>query len=280
MKFNENILTDDNGNTIMKVFHSTVESGKRVFREHHHTECELSAFIAGSGVYFVEGKEYTYSDGDMFLFGSNEAHCITDVYSELNLLNIQFEPRILWEHPENIELLSLFNMRNKSFSNKFSCSDKTLESIILNIEKEITEKLPGYKVKLKYLLFSALIHIMREYDYIKYEKSFTNYGTTIQKLKEAMIYIDNNIENKIALKEIADVACMTQTYFSAVFKKFNGISPWNYITIKRVENAISLIKTTDMTIHEIAEKCGFSSSSNFYKAFFKVTGKTPKEYKL
>ena len=66
---------------------------------------------------------------------------------------------------------------------------------------------------------------------------------------------------------------MAETYFSSVFKKFNGISPWEYITIKRVENAVELIKNTNMTKLEIAEKCGFSSSSNFYKAFFNITGK-------
>ena len=62
------------------------------------------------------------------------------------------------------------------------------------------------------------------------------------------------------------------------FKKFNGISPWEYITIKRVENAVELIKNTNMTKLEIAEKCGFSSSSNFYKAFFNITGKKPSDY--
>ena len=71
---------------------------------------------------------------------------------------------------------------------------------------------------------------------------------------------------------------MAETYFSSVFKKFNGISPWEYITIKRVEKAVDLIKNTNLTKLDIAEKCGFSSSSNFYKMFSKITGKTPSEY--
>ena len=71
---------------------------------------------------------------------------------------------------------------------------------------------------------------------------------------------------------------MTQTYFSSVFKKFNGVSPWEYITIKRVEMAIELLKSTDMTKLEIAEKCGFKSSANFYKAFNNITGKKPKDF--
>ena len=61
-------------------------------------------------------------------------------------------------------------------------------------------------------------------------------------------------------------------------KKLNGISPWEYITIKRVERAVEMLKTTDLTKLEIAERCGFSGSSNFYKAFAHVTGKKPGDY--
>ena len=63
-----------------------------------------------------------------------------------------------------------------------------------------------------------------------------------------------------------------------LFNQINGISPWEYITIKRVEMAINILKTSDMSKLEIAERCGFSSSSNFYKAFLKIIGKHPKDF--
>lgn len=279
MIFLQNTLLDYNNNIVLKTYHSSVEPGKRVLREHHHTECEISLFISGSGTYSVGKTDYTFSGGDMFLFASNEAHCITNITSTLNLLNIQFEPRILWENTDTAELLNIFNMRNKKFKNKFPNSDIVLRDLILDIEKEISEKNIGYMLRIKYLLFSALIHITRTYDYIKKTDSYTFHNATSEKLKDAMTYIDNNLESNLTLKEIAASVCMAETYFSSVFKKFNGISPWEYITIKRVENAVNLIKTTNMTKLEIAEKCGFSSSSNFYKAFFNVTKKKPSDYK-
>ncbi len=278
MRFAENILCDSNGNTIIKTYHVRVAPRKRGYREHHHTECELSVVIAGRGIYSVYGREYNFYPGDMFLFGSDETHCITDIYDEIHFLNIQFEPRILWENPENIELLSIFNSRNKNFSNKFSSADTTLKNIITGIEKEMSDKNTGYVIVSRYMLLSALVHIMRKYNYTNSDKSLNSISTTSKSLKKAITYINSNLENKITLKEIADIACMTETYFSSVFKKLNGISPWEYITIKRVEMAIEMLKTTDMTKLEIAGKCGFNSSSNFYKAFFKITGKTPKDY--
>ena len=278
MKFNENTLYNSNNKLILKTYHSAVEPEKRFLREHHHTECELSLVVAGSGTYSVCGSEYIFSEGDMFLFGSNEAHCITEITSPLNLLNIQFEPFILWENADSIELLSIFNMRNKNFKNLFPENDTILRNFILDIENEISVKNAGYRIKTKYLLFSALIHIIRSYDYVNKSNAYTYEYAKSKKIKDAITYIDNNINNKLTLKEIASTVCMAETYFSSVFKKFNGISPWEYITIKRVENAVDLITNTNMTKLEIAEKCGFSSSSNFYKAFFHITGKRPSDY--
>ena len=280
MRFGEHIFYDANNNAIIKTFHSTVSPSKRSFREHHHTECELSIFLSGRGIYLINGEEYSFESGDVFLFGSNEPHCITEISETFNLLNIHFEPRILWDSPENMELLQLFASRNSLFKNKFSHNDETLKNLLLRIEDELKGKKTGYMIEVKYLLFSALIHILRNYDYVDEETIGTKTLSSVPKMRDAMIYINKNIENPITLADIANVACMSQTYFSALFKKFNGISPWDYITIKRVELAIEMLRKNDMSKLEIAEKCGFSSSSNFYKAFFKVTGKKPGEYSL
>lgn len=277
MRFDELILYDDTNTPYIKTFHSTVSPSRRTYNAHHHTECELSVFIDGQGIYSVQDREYHFKPMDAFLFGSNEEHCITAINKEINLLNIQFEPRILWEHSENIELLKLFSARNEHFSNQFDSSDTTLSTLIMSLENELRNKNTGYKIQVKYLLLSALIHIMRNYANTRRDTEFIG-GKTTEQLKNAMLYIDSNLENRITLKDIADTACMTQTYFSSVFKKFNGISPWEYITIKRVEMAINLLKTSSMSKLEIAERCGFSSSSNFYKAFTRITGKHPKDF--
>ena len=277
MRFDKLILYDDRNIPYIRTFHSTVSPIKRSYNAHHHTECELSVFIDGEGIYSVHGKEYKFKPMDVFLFGSNEEHCITTIDKEINLMNVQFEPRILWERSENIELLKLFSARNEHFINRFDSRDTTLPRLIISLENELRNKNIGYKIQVKYLLLSALIHIMRNYPYTQKDAAFSG-GKTTELLKNAMLYIDSNLETHLTLKDIADAACMTQTYFSSVFKKFNGISPWEYITIKRVEMAINLRKTSNMSKLEIAERCGFSSSSNFYKVFLKITGKHPKDF--
>lgn len=277
MKSNPHFMYGNQCIPVLKTYHSTVKPRKRIYREHHHTECELSLVISGSGKYNVDKTEYTFNSGDIFLFAGNEMHFITEIYSDLDLLNIHFEPRLLWEHPEGNMLLSLFFARNNNFKNIFR-NEESISSNILSIEKELSDLQIGYQTECKNLLFSILIYILRNYNYIDKSEYTENYHSTAKKLKQTLAYIDENLDQKIQLSDLAHIACMSDTYFSTIFKKYNGISPWDYIAIKRVEKAIHLLKTANMSKLEIAESCGFSSSSNFYKIFAKITGKTPSEY--
>ena len=48
---------------------------------------------------------------------------------------------------------------------------------------------------------------------------------------------------------------------------------------RRVQHAIEMIRTTQLNLTNIAMACGFNNSTNFYKAFRKVTGRTPLSYR-
>ena len=49
--FQENILESNSGSALFKILHTTVESGRRFFREHHRTVFEIAFFLSGHGTY-------------------------------------------------------------------------------------------------------------------------------------------------------------------------------------------------------------------------------------
>lgn len=281
MRYAECFSSDLDGKVLIKAFFSTVSEGKRTYREHHHVECEISTFISGSGVYTVGNKEYSFKAGDVFVFGGDEEHCITDITSKFELLNIHFIPSMLFSSNEDMTLLKIFSARNENFTNRVDRNNPETQKIsekIISIHNELNTKNDGYVSMSKIQLFSILISLIRNYDYINKEIDLSNFESFVPVISKVTDYIHNNLEEKLSLKDIAKYVNVNPTYLSTLFKKINGISLWEYIITKRVEKAIDLLKNTNMKKLDIAFQCGFSSSSNFYKAFYNVTGKTPSHY--
>lgn len=284
MRYNENILPDASGKAILKTYHSAVEPCVRPFVPHHHTECELSLIMSGSGIYTVRDRKYSFKKGDVFLFDSDEIHCITEIYDgeAFDVLNLHFEPQIVWSDKglSSTGLLKIFFSRSEAFENlidRKNPSTPRIAELINKIEIEITEKEFEYKCAAMACLSEILVLLSRNYGYIK-EGESENAGASA-KLSEVMVYITENLSENITLSELAALCGMNKTYFCSVFKKYNGITPFDYITIKRIEKSVMLLKTTNRKMIDIASECGFTSMSNFYKAFRHITGKKPGEFR-
>lgn len=97
-------------------------------------------------------------------------------------------------------------------------------------------------------------------------------------LYNLMDYIDANVTNKISLSCVAKKAGMTESTFSRHFSAANGISFKQYVTEKKIQRAIFLLRTTNLKMIDIALESGFDSVSGFYDAFKRKTGTTPNKF--
>jgi len=102
----------------------------------------------------------------------------------------------------------------------------------------------------------------------------------LESLKKSMEYIDDNLHEELDLDKLSESANMSRSYFCTIFKRYNGLKPWDYITIKRVDKALGLLAVSSEKKANIAYDCGFNNTANFYRAFKKITGKTPGDYEL
>ena len=93
----------------------------------------------------------------------------------------------------------------------------------------------------------------------------------------AMNYLYTHFRERLTVEEIAEVCGYTPNYFSRLFHSLTGRSYTDFLNALRVNHAIMLLRSTKQSVTEIAFGCGFSSLSNFYRAFREQTGRIPTE---
>ena len=91
--------------------------------------------------------------------------------------------------------------------------------------------------------------------------------------------MDEKFNEKISLQKYAEQLNISYDYFRHKFKSITGVSPQEYIVNKRLEAALNLISTTNLSCTEISEKCGFSDSAQFSKMFKEKYKISPRKYR-
>ena len=282
------IPSSTHGDFLLKLFNVHVPPGKRAFRHHRHIEFEIVLFKSGHGTYTVLNNSYDIQAGDIFLFSSNEVHCITNIEGseEMVLMNVHFEPRFIWSTGNDMfdsKYLKIFLDRNENFENRLDRNNPAsniIKQLLLDIEKEFYQKPVEYALMVKTQLLTILVNLIRHFNCVKLDADdlfIRKYN--FEMIEKSMNFINQHLKDDITLEQLASEANMSRAYYSTVFKQLNGISPWDYITSKRIELSIEYLKTHTGTMLEIAGLCGFNNTANFNRAFKKYTNKTPSEYK-
>ena len=98
-------------------------------------------------------------------------------------------------------------------------------------------------------------------------------------VKKALLLIQQHFQEEIGLDWLASRLLVNTSYLSRVFSAEVGQPLTAYIQTYRIEQAKTLIRTTNLKLYEIAGKVGFLSQIVFSSTFKKITGETPTEYK-
>lgn len=92
-------------------------------------------------------------------------------------------------------------------------------------------------------------------------------------------YIAKNLCYSFTRREIADFLNYEEHYFSNLFTLNFRVNFKTYVNTLRLAKACNLLKESDMTITDIAYKCGFNGIRNFNTLFKNYMGKTPSQYR-
>lgn len=99
---------------------------------------------------------------------------------------------------------------------------------------------------------------------------------SLQDVKE---YLDAHYRKKIILDDLAKLFFIDKYYLAKLFKEQFGISIIQYLMQVRITNAKRLLRFTDFPVEKIGLECGIDDSNYFARAFRKVEGCSPTEYR-
>lgn len=92
-------------------------------------------------------------------------------------------------------------------------------------------------------------------------------------------YIDQHYKENITLDQLSEAVNINKYYMAHAFKREYGISPINYLIACRIREGKRLLAETDLSLSQIANMLGFSSSSYFSQSFRNSEGISPSEYR-
>lgn len=177
---------------------------------------------------------------------------------------VKFQPYYRNSLLDNIP--TVYHIRNED--KYYSLFDKVYNAYV--------NPIPGSELLMK----SCVLNIL----YLLYQDScnpvntmqLSPYGKTIRKTID---YINENLEQKLSLKQLSDIAGLSPNYFHKIFTEVMKTTPNDYIITARLNRAKDLLLRTSLPVYQIAEQCGFNNVSYFGLLFKKSVRLTPIDFR-
>lgn len=253
---------------------------------HFHPEYELIYVCQSKGIRFIGDSVENFTEGDLVLLGPNIPHYWNnDANSSENAkaFLVMFSENFLGEDffflPEMASIRILLNKSKGGIcfpnAHEFNISEKlkllvhSVGPIKIMLFLDILNDLTNAEIRpLLTKTFVAELPLLSYSDH------------SIERLKKVYEYVLSNYQNKIHIKEVAEIASMSTFAFCKYFKKTTTKTFMTFLVELRICHAKKLlIQKEELAISDICYESGFDNLSNFNRQFKEMTHMTPKEYR-
>ena len=257
-----------------RLFHLK-DKGETKVDYHYHEFYKLLFFVSGKGGYFVEGKRYSLTPGDIILIGKQCVHrpeFEPGVPCERIILYISPE-FLLRESSSSCQLADCFSKEYDHVLRPSEKIRKTLFSIVSNIEQELSSKRYGKEIVSTGMLLRLMVEIARSIFYKEVQKPAPMLPKS-KRMLDIMHYLDSHLTEDINIDTLAEKFYISRFHMMRRFREETGTTIHSYISDHRLMLARDLI-SQGIPATEVCFQCGFGSYSSFSRAYGKFLGTTP-----
>lgn len=231
-------------------------------------------------------KSYDYQEGTIVSFAPGQVVTIDDEKQELGpeVVGLMFHPDLIYGTPLASKIKD-FEFFGYSQTEALHLSEKEREkfNFYLNlIREELERPIDSHTAAVLAAHIQLLLeHLDRFYDRQFITRHKVNSDIVSQFQQNLKNYFsENDIITIPNIGYFANKASLTTGYFSNLIKKETGMSPKDLISLQLIDEAKRRLVETNQDISVIAYSLGFDYPAHFSRLFKKVTGFTPKEYRL
>lgn len=236
---------------------------------HWHNELQINWVYEGELDFLINGDSVKVDRGQILFINRKKFHSSRTISQDAKTLCINFDLDFL--HPSIVQdyLQPLLEQDNLTYYTLplTQLFENYLETVLADIPQESSD-LVRETESANYLQITNFINLVLENIVLKHSKNTNTVDTNdSHDLNLLLTYIHNNYHEKIKINDLTQQIHMSKTYCNELFQKYTHQSPVQYIMAYRLQTAQELILTTDKSISEIAENCGFSTLSYFVAQF-------------
>lgn len=100
-----------------------------------------------------------------------------------------------------------------------------------------------------------------------------------RRLLRARDVMDRDYSRPLDVPALARIALMSPSHFTRGFRATFGETPHRYLQRRRIERAMALLRSSSITVTDVALRAGFESVGTFSRTFRAVVGMSPTEYR-
>jgi AraC family transcriptional regulator len=223
---------------------------------HYHETAHLSFVLNGGVIDKRRSSESERISGELMFFRAGEVHQSIYRGFPVRNINIALEPLFFREY--EIDESNLPNWWAEKPQAKFS---------LLKIYKELSTNDEFSDSSIEMLLLDL---INRESSYKK---------TPPVWLKQIVEILHDSWNEEISITDLAEAIGIHPKTISKYFPRYFNCTLGEYRRRLKIEKSLSLIKTSNLSLTEIAYECGFYDQSHFTGIFKELTGFLPKQFK-
>ena len=125
------------------------------------------------------------------------------------------------------------------------------------------------------LMMALGCHIAQTYGGLEKTARPARGGLAPWQERRAKEIIEANLTGEVPLAQLARECGLSTAHFSRAFKDTTGIPPHQWMLHRRIESAMRLLRSQQLSLPEVALACGFADQSHFTRVFTKLSGTSP-----